>query len=146
AMTLRDGFDPKRPAAGATFTLEDVASSSNDTLLARLRATAPDAAPEQVDWFRVNLVSPQAATAPVAGSGNAATGGLALAMQMQDAFASVAERVFPRVVGISGWVKDPTWTDQRLRAEKGDGWMVANADLFRYPGFRRIHAGSGFLV
>jgi S1-C subfamily serine protease/mono/diheme cytochrome c family protein len=146
AMTLRLGFDPKRPPAGTTFTLEDVAASSNDMLLERLRRTAPDASPEQVDWFRVNLVSPQGATAPMAGPGSAATGGLALAMQMQDAFAAVAERVFPRVVGISGWVKDPTWTDQRLRAEKGDGWMVANADLFRYPGFRRIRAGSGFIV
>jgi S1-C subfamily serine protease/mono/diheme cytochrome c family protein len=146
AMTLRLGFDPKRPPVGTTFTLEDVASSSNQTLFARLRGTAPDASPEQVDWFRVNLVSPHGVTAPMAGPGSAATGGLALAMQMQDAFAAVAERVFPRVVGISGWVKDPTWTDQRLRAEKGDGWMVANADLFRYPGFRRIRTGSGFIV
>ena len=146
AMTLRDGFDPKRPPAGTTFSLEDVAASSNETLLERLRRTAPDAAPTQVDWLRVNLVSPQGATAPMAGPGSAATGGLALAMQMQDAFAAVAERVFPRVVGISGWVKDPAWTDQRLRAEKGDGWMVANADLFRYPGFRRIRTGSGFIV
>jgi S1-C subfamily serine protease len=94
----------------------------------------------------VNLVSPQGATAPMAGPASAATGGLALAMQMQDAFAGVAEHVFPRVVGIAGWVKDPAWTDQRLRAEKGDGWMVANADLFRYPGFRRIRTGSGFIL
>jgi S1-C subfamily serine protease/mono/diheme cytochrome c family protein len=146
AMTLRLGFDPKRPPAGTTFSLEDVASSSNETLLEQLRRTAPDASPEQVDWFRANLVSPHGATAPMAGPASAATGGLALAMQMQDAFASVAERVFPRVVGISSWVKDPTWTDQRLRAEKGDGWVVANADQFRYLGFRRIHVGSGFIV
>jgi len=75
AMTLRDGFDPKRPPAGTTFSLEDIASSSSETLLERLRRTAPDAAPEQVDWFRVNLVSPQGATAPMAGPASAATGG-----------------------------------------------------------------------
>ena len=146
AMTLRVGFDPKRPPAGAHFALEDVAASSNQELLARLRRSAPDAAEEHVDYFRVNLVSPQGATAPLAGPDVGNPGGLAFALQMQDAFASVAERVFPRVVGVGSYVRDPAWTDERLRAQHGDGWMVANADALRYPGFRRIRTGSGFLI
>jgi hypothetical protein len=43
-------------------------------------------------------------------------------------------------------VRDSSWTDERLRAEHGDGWMNANADALRYPGFRRIRTGSGVLV
>ena len=145
-MTLRVGFDPKRPPAGVHVPLEDVAASSNAALLERLRRMAPDAAEEHVDYFRVNLVSPQGGSAPLAGPDAATTGGLALALQMQDAFASVAERVSPRVVGVGAYVRDPGWTDEQLRARHGDGWMVANADLLRYPGFRRIRAGSGFLI
>jgi len=33
-----------------------------------------------------------------------------------------------------------------MRAEHGDAWMAANADSVRYPGYRRLHAGSGLLV
>ena len=146
AMTLRVGFDPKRPPTGEHFRLEDLAGSSNAELLARLRRTRPDATAEQVDYFRVNLVSAQGEVAPLAGPDVANAGGLALALQMQDAFASVADRVFPRVVGVASYVRDPSWTDQRLRAEHGDGWMVANADTLRYPGFRRIRSGSGLLI
>jgi S1-C subfamily serine protease len=145
-MTLRVGFDPKRPPTGTLVTLADVAGSSNVALLERLRRTAPDATEEQVDYLRVNLVSAAGTPAPLAGPAAEATGGLGLALQMQDAFASVAERVFPRVVGVGAYVRDPAWTDQRVRTERGDGWMVANADLFRHPGFRRVRTGSGFLI
>ena len=145
-MTLRVGFDPRRPPRGTHVALEDVADSSNVALLERLRRTAPDATEEHVDYLRVNLVSAAGTTAPLAGPDAQATGALGLAVQMQDAFASVAERVFPRVVGVGSYVRDPAWTDQQLRAKHGDGWMVANADAIRHPGFRRLRTGSGFLI
>ena len=145
-MTLRVDFAPARPPGGEHFGLEELARSSNAELLARLRRTRPDATPEQVDYFRMNLVSARGEVAPLAGPDVANAGGLTLALQMQDAFASVAERVFPRVVGVAGYVRDPSWTDARLRAEHGDGWMAANADALRYPGFRRIRTGSGLLI
>jgi S1-C subfamily serine protease/mono/diheme cytochrome c family protein len=145
-MTLRVGFEPVRPSFDKRFGLAELSDSSNAELLAQLRRTRSEARPEHVDWFRVNLLSPQGQVAPLAGTDVANAGGLALALQMQDAFASVAERLFPRVVGVAGYVRDPAWTDERLRHEHGDGWMAANADALRYPGFRRIRTGSGLLM
>jgi S1-C subfamily serine protease/mono/diheme cytochrome c family protein len=145
-MTLRVGFVPKRPPAGTRFTLDDLAASSNSELLGRLRATTPSAAPEQVDYFRVNLVSPEGDVAPLAGQETTPGGALGSALQIQDAFASVADRVFPRVVGVAGYTRDPAWTPERLRAQHDDGWMVANGDALRQPGYRPIRFGSGFLL
>jgi S1-C subfamily serine protease/mono/diheme cytochrome c family protein len=143
AMTMRVEFAPRRPSAGQVFTLDDLAASSNGELLARLRKTQPDAAPEHVDWVRTNLASAPSAGGALAGT---PTGGLALALQLQDVFAGIAERIGPRVVGITGFVRDPTWTTERLQTEHGDAWMAANADAVRYPGFRPVRRGSGLLV
>jgi S1-C subfamily serine protease/mono/diheme cytochrome c family protein len=146
AMTLRVGFEPKRPPAGERFTLDELAASSNAEILARLQSGRPDAAAEQVDWFRVNLVTASGDVAPLAGPDGASAGALTSALQLQDAFASVAERLFPRVVGVTGYVRDPAWTSERLRPARGDGWIVANSDALRYPGFRPIRSGSGLLI
>ncbi len=142
AMTLRVEFAPRRPAAGQPFTLDELAASSNAELLARLRKAQPDAAPENVDWVRVNLASGASATAAVAAPAN----GLALALQLQDVFAGIADRLAPRVVGVTGFVRDPAWTGERLQVEHGDAWMAANADAVRYPGFRPIRHASGLLL
>jgi S1-C subfamily serine protease/mono/diheme cytochrome c family protein len=142
AMTLRVDFTPRRPAAGQPFTLDELAASSNRELLARLRTKQPDAAPEHVDWVRVNLAS----TAGASGVEGTPAGGLALAVQLQDVFAAIAERLSPRVVGVTGFVRDPTWTTERLQLEKGSAWIAANADAVRYPGFRPVRRGSGLLV
>jgi S1-C subfamily serine protease/mono/diheme cytochrome c family protein len=143
AMTLRVEFAPRRPAAGQPFTLDELAASSNRELLARLRKKQPDAAPEHVDWVRVNVASTPGAVGTLEG---APTGGLALAIHLQDVFAGIAERLAPRVVGVTGFVRDPTWTSERLQIEHDSAWMAANADAVRYPGFRPIRRGSGLLI
>ncbi len=143
-MTLRVGFEPSRPPAGPRFTLDEIAASSNAELLARLRRARPDASPGEVDYLRVNFVSARGGAAPLADPD--VTGGAAIALQMQEAFARVADRVFPRVVGITGYVRDPDWTAEKLRAQRGEAWTVGNAELLRYRGFRPLPSGSGFRV
>jgi S1-C subfamily serine protease len=132
---------PRRPAAGQTFTLDALAASSSAELLARVRAKQPDAAPEHVDWLRTNFAS-----AAGGGGAGAPTGGLATALQLQDVFAGIAERLGARVVGVTGFVRDPEWTSERLQTEHGDAWMAANADAVRYPGFRPVRRGSGLVI
>jgi serine protease Do len=69
-----------------------------------------------------------------------------LAVQLQDAFALVAERVFPSVVGVTVYTEDPDWTPEKLTAAKGPAWLERNREALLYPGFRRSHAGSGVVV
>jgi len=72
--------------------------------------------------------------------------GLAVALQLQDAFARIAERALPSVVGVTSFVEDPNWTLEKLTAERGMEWIQANAEDLRYPGYRKLRSGSGFLV
>jgi S1-C subfamily serine protease len=71
---------------------------------------------------------------------------LAAALQLQDAFNRVGDRVLPRVVGVTGYVRDAAWTAEKLQSERGDAWMAANTDALRYPGFRPLRSGSGVLA
>jgi len=130
ALTLRIGFHPARPPATMRASLDALATSSNTELASRLRAT-----PGEVDHLRA--YPPSAASAE---------GGVGVALQLQETFAGVAERVFQRVVGVTGLVRDPTWTAEKLHAERGDAWIAANRDELRYPGFRPLRVGSGFVV
>jgi mono/diheme cytochrome c family protein len=91
AMTLRIGFDPKRrrparrSARGRRLVVERDAA----------RAAPPHGARRVAGAGRLVPREPRVAAGgdgADGGPGSAATGGLALAMQMQDAFASVAER------------------------------------------------------
>lgn len=143
-MTLRPDFEPKRPRQEPGLSLDELAAHANVELLSRLRQRWPDATLGEVDWLRSNLAAALAPTAALAGS-EAASGGLAVALQLQDAFARVADHVLPRVVGVTGYVRDAAWSPARLQAERGDAWMVANPDALRYPGFRPLRSGSGLL-
>jgi S1-C subfamily serine protease/mono/diheme cytochrome c family protein len=145
-MTLRVGFSPARPPKPVRLPLDDVADASNAELLARLRTERPETSPEELDWYRTNLVSPAGDAAPLAGLATAPSGGLALALQLQDVFAGIAEKVGPRIVGVTSFLRDPSWTSERLQQERGDGWMVANADAVRHSGFRPYRTGSGLLL
>jgi high-affinity iron transporter len=51
-MTLRDGFDPRRPAEDLPLTLGDLATRSNEDLLAQVRRARPDAELPHVDYYR----------------------------------------------------------------------------------------------
>jgi S1-C subfamily serine protease/mono/diheme cytochrome c family protein len=139
-MTLRVDFEPKRPADAARFTLEELATSSNAELLARLRAKRAEAPVTDVDWLRANFPSLAGGSVPFAGP-DAANAGVAAALQLQDVFANVADRIFPRVVGVSGYVRGAAPTPSQ-----NQGWSAGTQDQFRYPGFRPIRSGTGFLV
>lgn len=144
--TLRPDFEEKRPGGGPRPSLAELAASSNAEILARLRNSRPEAAPGEVDYFRANFVSADGVVAPFAGQDVGAQPGLAAALAVQDAFSSVAERILPRVVGVTGWARDPEWSEEKARASRGDAWVAGNADAFRHPGFRQIHSGSGLLI
>lgn len=167
-MTLRVGFAPRRPTSAPVVTLAELASSSNAQLLASLKTKSADASPEEVDWLRSEglaqaaaapSVAAAAATTPRAGaqpgaapgkattaSGGDPDGAIGTAVQLQDAFSSVAARVFPRVVGVSGYVRDPSYTPEQSAPGRGPVWTAASVDALRYPGYRPQRSGSGFLV
>jgi high-affinity iron transporter len=100
-MTLRVGFAPKRPSVAEHVSLTELADSSDAELLARLRRTQPDASAEHVDWLRVNLVSAPGQAAPPADTGVANAVVSRSRSKCRTRFASVADRVFPRVVGVA---------------------------------------------
>ena len=140
-LTLRTDFEPKRVADGVRFTLEELATSSNVELLARLRERRRGATGHDVDWFRANLSAP-GGNVPFAGP-DAAGPAVAAALQIQEVFGDVAARVLPRVVGVTSYVRDAGGAPGPPHPE---GWSADAGDAFRYPGFRPARAGTGFLV
>jgi serine protease Do len=67
-----------------------------------------------------------------------------VALQLQDAFADVAEQSAPGVVGITGFVRD---VGGQAPAPRSDGgWRAGSLEERLYPGFRRARSGSGFIV
>ncbi|MFN2427210.1 MAG: trypsin-like peptidase domain-containing protein, partial [Candidatus Binatia bacterium] len=138
-MTLRDGFAPAPLALAATVGLAELATNSNEDLLATLRKEDPAATAASVDHLRANLPGGNALAGGAAESRS--SGGVAAALQMQEVFADVAARVFPHVVGVSGYVPAPA------PAPPGDGsksgWQQGPADV---PGHRQLRSGSGFLL
>jgi S1-C subfamily serine protease len=147
ALTQRVGFAPKRPADAAEISLEQIASSSNAELLERLRERDPGATEEHVDHLRTSFPpGERASSAAAAAGGGDPADAVAVALRLQDAFASVAERVSPRVVGVTAFSADPAWAPEKLRAERGEAWASANADALRHPGLRPQASGSGLLL
>ncbi len=145
-MTLRVEFEPKRPPASIKFGLEDLATSSNEELLARLRPAHPDATPNWIDYFRLNFSTGEG-VAPLAGQGTATTAGLTTAIELQDSFAAVADRLFPRVVGVSSYARAVTAPNPSAGGgTPASGWSHTTEDEPLFPGFRRLRSGSGFLV
>jgi len=139
-MTFRIGFDPTRPPADVKPGLERIAAASNAELLDDMRRAHPEATPGWVDYFRVNVSSGDGVL-PLTGVVPPASSSMAAAVQMQNAFAEVADRLFPHVVGITSYVPEAP-------GEKGPagGWVVADAQLQKFPGYRPFRSGSGFLM
>lgn len=64
-----------------------------------------------------------------------------VALELQDAFAAVAEQVLPSIVTVAAYVRDP---DAGLEPSQTSAWVK---DLSgEYPGFRRIGSGSGVIL
>jgi S1-C subfamily serine protease len=142
AMTLRVGFQPKRPAHAAGLTLQELAALSNAELRLRLRAVGSEASGEEVDWLRANFPLPAGGSVPFEGPAGTEPG-VAAAVQLQDVFAGVAERILPRVVGVAGYAGE---RQQAPPDESTSGWSMDRDDLQRYPGFTPIRVGTGFVV
>jgi len=66
---------------------------------------------------------------------------LEIAIRLQDAFSSVADKVLPSVATVTAFVR--TEADTKIPDE---AWEVAGAEERMYPGFRRLRSGSGFFV
>ncbi|HXV75777.1 MAG TPA: trypsin-like peptidase domain-containing protein, partial [Candidatus Polarisedimenticolaceae bacterium] len=147
-LTLREDFAPAAAAPDVELSLAELVVSSNAALLARVGQDRRAA----VDYYRA---SPPAPAAPVlagprrdADSQAAAidaTAPLDLALQLQDAFAGVAERMLPSVANVTTYVRTG---DRAAEAapERDEAWAVAGSAALAYPGFRRLRSGSGFFV
>ena len=144
--TLGSDFDPQRLADPPRLGLETLAGSSNAELLARLRAKRPEATERHVDWLRTSFVAADGAVVPFAGADAERRDRTASALDLQDAFASAAERLAPRVAGITTWVRDPAWVPEALRKERGDAWIARNESALRHPSFKPVRTGSALLL
>jgi len=156
-MTLRSGFDPREPEHELSLTLASLASHSNEDLLALARESGADVDPTHIDHYRQfpgsldhSVGRPERVAEPApspAGSRPAsspASDELRVALQLQDAFAGVAEQTAPSVVGVTGFVRDAE--GNAPARPSGGKWREGPPDDRRYPGFRRARSGSGFLV
>jgi S1-C subfamily serine protease/mono/diheme cytochrome c family protein len=150
-MTLRGDFARHAPDEELPLTLADLAQRSNAELLDSLREAGFDVHPSHVDEYRAAPAAagrvprpPEPETAPeppVAGSPPPA-GALELALSLQTAFADVAERVAPSVVGVRGMVPRPPGG----ASDRGRGWAEGSIEERLYPELLPARSGSGFLV
>lgn len=143
-MTLRDGFDPSPPVEVVPLSLQEIASRSDEELLKRLRVSRPGAEASELDYYRARFRR----SAPPESIDQAAVGdnGLEVAALLERAFARVAERVFPSVVGISVYEKLGVPEPFGAAGSSPSGWREGDAEDRLYPGFRRAKSGTGFLV
>ena len=133
-MTLRDGFDPTPPPELLPLTLPEIASKSDEDLLARLRAARPAASVSEPDYYRAQFGSVSQRSALPDDDGQA------VAAKLQETFANVARATFPSVVGVS------VYAPEAERRSPGEGWQEGSTEDRLYPGFRRSSTGSGFVV
>jgi S1-C subfamily serine protease/mono/diheme cytochrome c family protein len=137
-MTLRDGFERSPPVEIVPLTLPEIAASSDEELLRRLRASRPGALASEVDFYRAEFLRPAA----VESNDDAPPeDGLEVAQVLERTFAHAAEKIFPSVVGISVYAQDGAAAPVRP-----SGWREGSAEEQLYPGFHRAKSGSGFLV
>jgi S1-C subfamily serine protease/mono/diheme cytochrome c family protein len=156
-LTLRTGFAPRAPERELPLTLAALAHHSNQELLALARESDADVDPEHIDHYRQfpgsadasvrppeRVAEPARSAAATRPAPPAANDGLRVALQLQDAFAGVAEQAAPSVVGVTGFVRGAE--GGRPEPAREGSWREGPPDERRYPGFRRARSGSGFLV
>lgn len=147
AMTLRSGFQARWLGGQPTISLAEIAGSSNDDLLAKLRESRPDATLNEVDYLRINFPLPAVAPTAPSGGGEIRDGSaFTAALQLQDAFAAVADRIFPHIVGLSSYEPATKNLAGRGKAADREGWTAATAASPQYAGFRLLHTGSALLL
>ncbi len=145
-MTLREDFAPAPARPVIDLPLEDLLTYSSEGLLARPGAAERAVRLADLDYLRLHPPAPRLPAAPSAESSSGVASGdaLALALQLQDAFSAVAERVLPSVVNVSSFVRAEGAA--RKAATDPAAWTVAGADAPTYRGFQRLKSGSGFFV
>lgn len=151
-LTLRDGFDPLPPGGDLPLSLADLATLSGDELLEALRALGVNADARHIDHYRSVPRSTRAdaglaeARKSREASGPQARGAdLEVARHLQNAFAEVASRAAPSVVGVTGFVRRDD-EEESGRVEGAGSWTLAEDQDRRYPGFGRARSGSGIIV
>jgi serine protease Do len=154
-MTLRSEFAPHAPEQALPLTLSDLARSSNQALLARLRVAGVEVDPSHIDHYRgspgslrrtarpseelVDAKPPSSVRRPEPAQGP----DLQVALRLQDAFAEVAQQTVPSVVGVRGLVRQAE--GDAPAAGSGGSWRGGVEERL-YPGFQPGRSGSGFLV
>jgi serine protease Do len=146
-MTLRQDFDPHPSSSNGELSLQNLASSSNEEILAMLRRARAEATARDVDYAR--LYPPGGVPTPshaggepgVEDAGSEPGSDIQAAILLENAFARVAERVFPSVVGLSFYVRDAS-----RPAVHPPGWREAPDAAPSYPGYRLLRRGSGFFI
>jgi S1-C subfamily serine protease len=78
-------------------------------------------------------------------AGGSTASGLDFALQLESAFAAVADRVFPSVVSVGAYVAGDDATDVAKSAD-ATGWREAGTRDDPYPGFRLVRSLSGFFI
>jgi len=152
-MTLRDGFDPRPPTTPVDVSLADLARLSGEELIENGHITGLAVDLPQIDYLRSH--PPGSAgdgeaggpATPSAGAGEPGAG-LAVALDLEAAFAQVAERVFGSVAGVSLYRKEVPATSGNTSAPAGrtEAWRRAGQAGTPYPGYRRVRSGSGVFV
>jgi serine protease Do len=115
------------------------------TAMASFRDAYDERQRQDVAAFVESLAALPVEAATTAGAGGD-DAGLAVALQLQDTFARIAARAQPSVVGVTSFVEDPAWTLEQLTVERGSKWIQAHAEELQFSGYRKLRAGSGFLV
>lgn len=72
--------------------------------------------------------------------------GLAAAWALENAITSVADEVFPAVVGITALARTDAPVDDPGKRTRAGGWQRSSSARARHPGFEPVGAGSGFLL
>ncbi len=156
-MTLRSGFAPQPPKQELPLTLAALAQRSNEDLLGLVRDSGVDVDPAHIDHYRrlpesvhhsgpqrERVAEPAPSSSGTARAPSPAHGDLRVALQLQDAFAAVAEEGAASVVGVTGFVRHAEGQPRAPRS--GGNWREGSPEERLYPGFRRARSGSGFLV
>jgi hypothetical protein len=78
--------------------------------------------------------------------GGSGAAGLDFALQLEAAFADVADRVFPSVVSIGAYLPIDQAPDASTDSGEASGWRAAGDRNDPYPGHRLVRSRSGFFI
>ena len=153
-MSLRDGFAPAPVEPEVKPALEELSAHSPTSLRETLAGRELEITPAEIDYWLAHpprpqlpagvAVSPPPADAvrpPLPSAGSE----LGVALSLQDAFSSVADRVVPSVACVSAYVRAVPPRSGARGSKEQPAWEIEGDDAL-YPGFQRVKTRSGFFV